>query len=115
MTGDQLTETDQDIVELNFSYLMKIREMARTGHAKKALLVFGISQHSINRIGGMSLDALREVSRTGLLCYKPRCPDKFWKELSEKAEDKSLDNVRNAHMLLMIAGGSENGDQSYAA
>lgn len=98
-----MMSVDPDLYELNLTYLLKAREMALMGESYKASLILGISQDSVNRLSELSIEKIRTLAKSGVLCFQSRLPDKFWKDLHNSSFDEELTMAR---ILLMISGGN---------
>ena len=80
---------DQDIFDLNLSWLLKARELARLSQ-ETALVVLGIDPAMAQRIAGLSLRELNVIAHTGVMLFHPRFPTKFWEELLSKGNQSPV-------------------------
>lgn len=96
-----MMSVDPDLYELNLTYLFKAREMALAGESHKASVILGISPDSVNRLSELSIEKIRTLAKSGVLCFQSRLPDKFWKDLHTSGFDEELTMAR---ILLMISG-----------
>src|SRR5690606_28764433 len=76
-----MMSVDRDLYELNLTYLFKAREMALAGESHKASVILGISPDSVNRLSELSIEKIRTLAKSGVLCFQSRLPDEFWKDL----------------------------------
>jgi len=83
-----MQQIDQDIIDLNFSWLFKARELAKSDHIKAAV-VLGLDVGTTDRISQLSLEHLRGIAHSGLMLFQPRFHAGFWNELVDENENNS--------------------------
>ena len=84
-----MQEADQDIIDLNLSWLFKARELARS-NPKKAAVIFGFDEALAEKISRLSIEELHSIARSGVLVFQPRFHPKFWHEMLEGTHGTSL-------------------------
>ena len=100
-----MQDADQDIYELNLSWLFKARELAKRDRTKAAI-VLGFDKGVAEGISRMSLEDLREIARSGIMLFQPRFHPKFWKEVIEGDHRASL-AVRFQALLMAARDASD--------
>ncbi len=84
-----MQEADQDIVDLNISWLFKARELARSNHTKAAI-IFGFDEVIAEKISRLSIEELQGIARSGVMVFQPRFHPKFWHEIFDGGHGTSL-------------------------
>ncbi len=100
-----MQEADQDIIDLNLSWLFKARELARSNHTKAAI-VLGFDETVAKRISRLSIDELRSIARSGVMLFQPRFHQKFWGEIFEDDHRTSL-SIRFQTLLMAAKDASD--------
>ena len=91
---------DQDIVDLNLSWLLKARQCARFNR-EKATVILGLEKDVTDRVSRLSIGDLNAIARSGVMVFQPRFHSMFWREITESGNASSL--AVRVHMLLMAA------------
>jgi len=98
--------SEPDIFELNLTWLLKARELARTDRGKAAVL-FGLDQGLSEELLNASLQDRRNLAQSGLVLVRPRFHLRVWRQRCVGDEGAS---VGFALQSLMLA--AEEGDAS---
>ncbi|MBL3601269.1 MAG: flagellar transcriptional regulator FlhD [gamma proteobacterium endosymbiont of Lamellibrachia anaximandri] len=72
----------QDLIDLNFSWLVTAREMTQTDRIQ-ASMVLGLDPALMERIACLSLQELRAIARSEFLLFHPRFHPSLRRELIE--------------------------------
>lgn len=84
-TDDQ--EIDQEIFDLNMSWLIKARELARQD-ATHTLLIMGIADDEMRKaLSQLSVDDMQTIARSGCLCFAPRFATRFIQRMTTRQHD----------------------------
>jgi len=95
-----MLSANQDIVDLNLSWLIKAREIARFDR-EKAAVVLGLDASLVDEISQLSISDLNTMAHAGVMLLRPRFRPGLWRKLIEQAHSPSL-SVR-LQTLLMAA------------
>jgi hypothetical protein len=78
---------DQELYDLNLSWLVKAREIARES-AVQAQLILGIADEEMRiAISKMSMEDMQAIARSGCLCFAPRFTTNFIQSMTTKRHD----------------------------
>lgn len=80
---------DQDIFDLNLSWLLKARELARLSQ-ETTTVVLGIDPAVAVHIARLSLQELNAIAHTEVLLFHPRFHPRFWEEVRSKRSRSSF-------------------------
>ncbi len=93
-----MQEADQDIFELNISFLFKARELAKCNQ-KKAAIVLGLDDVVMDSISKLSIEEMSSIARSEVMLFQPRFHPRFWKEVANGGHRNPL--ATRLHTLLM--------------
>jgi len=99
-----MQEADQDIFELNISFLFKARELAKYNQ-QKAAIVLGLDEAVMGSISKLSIKEISGIARSEVMLFQPRFHPKFWKEVANGGHGDGHGNslATRLHALLMAA------------
>ena len=84
-----MLSANQDIVDLNFSWLLKAREIARFDR-EKAAVVLGLDASLVDEISQLSISDLNTMAHAGVMLFRPRFRLGLWRLLIKQAHSPSL-------------------------
>ena len=94
---------DPDIFELNLTWLLKARELARTDRGKAEVL-FGLGHRLSEELVNASLQDLRNLAQSGLVLFRPRFHLRFWRQRCMGDEGASVGFALQSLMLAAQEG-----------
>ena len=91
---------DQDIVDLNFFWLIKTRDLARHNRAKAAM-VLGLDAKLLDAFSRLSIGDMNTMAHAGVMLFRPRFRPVLWRKLIEPGGSPSL-SVRLQTLLMAV-------------
>jgi len=91
-----MQKIDQDIIDLNLSWLVKARELAKLDQTKAAVML-GFDVSTADRIAQLPLEHLHDIARLGVMLFQPRFHTGFWDEL---LDDNKAHAIRFQALLM---------------
>lgn len=90
---------DQDIRELNRTYLLKAREYAMSGEEHKARFIMGISGESLNTLKRLSIRQVNQLADSDLMCFHMRYPASALKSMERIGNGEGIDDLTRYQLL----------------
>jgi hypothetical protein len=94
---------DQDIRELNRTYLLKAREYAISGDSDKARFLLGMPVEASRILEKMSIRQINRLAETDLVCFDFRIQPNTLRNFEEIAEEGPMDELKKCQLLASIA------------
>ena len=94
---------DQDIRELNRTYLLKAREYAIAGDSDKARFVLGIPAEASRILEKMTIGQITRLAESDLVCFDLRIQPNTLRIFGDMSEESPMDELRKCQLLASIA------------
>jgi Flagellar transcriptional activator (FlhD) len=101
---------DQDIRELNLTYLLKAREYAIAGDEQKARFIMGISGDALKTLKRMSIRQISQLADCDLMCFHLRYPTNALKAFERQGEENQMSDLSRYHLLSSLTSEQINAD-----